>query len=160
MQTFKILSPISGVNAEVNDVVSQADFPVGTDFRRLIDLGAIRPVGLLSTSIKPENLQDEIDDLHVKLIKADDAWADLFLEKEGLAAALETANKQLDELRVDLNIAKGETEIARNDCAAYQEALKQLEASLTLSNPDVPTGEPPAVVSEQTAEVKPSKKGK
>lgn len=71
--TFKILQNIT-CGFEPNEVRTASEFPKGTDFKRLVDIGAIRPTSLktaLPSGNEKADLLDQIEELQYKLGQAE-----------------------------------------------------------------------------------------
>jgi hypothetical protein len=106
------------------------EFPPGTDFARLVDDGAIRPmpgVEVHGGDPKVIDLMDQVEDLTAALAKARDEFSQSANQS---AETVQRKEAELSELKQQLARAKLDVETARNDAAKAAAGAEQLGADL------------------------------
>jgi hypothetical protein len=91
---FRLLGLVSGMGQPIGTPVSEFDFPAGTDFDRLMRLGAIEPVGDLRAvrrSPVPREHMDALEQMHDAHTELADASDRRFAALERRVSDLEAA---------------------------------------------------------------------
>jgi len=142
---FKILGTVTGLDAEPGELRDSTEFPEGTDFARLVKLGAVRPTGLggFKGTRDQVELLDQVEELTQKVGRLEEernthlhraaedgkAWqaerkkleeanATLALDNETLGNELTKAREANVALTAQINTLTAEADEARRELAA------------------------------------------
>lgn len=134
--TFKILQPMT-CGFEPNELRHASEFPKGTDFKRLVDLGTVRPTnlaGVVPGDDEKTTMLDEIEGLQFKLQASAEKHEAELSGRDDQIASLSDENKTLRERVAELELAAASTQAGTGEPKAEPE-MPPVEGG----NPPVPT---------------------